>query len=168
MASEFIQPKGPEKAGPGMGVKIVIGVIVIIVVIVAGAILTLSVAVTNPELGAAYPYSTKYAVSFPEGQQIAVGNTKVSVLSYQNELVTDVEGNRQKLVVGEDRVLAERGATITTLGITILQTNFQINLTYTGERSGRAYFDMTINTQKQVPELILKGLLPPAIEAQAV
>jgi len=168
MASESLQPRGQEKAGLGIGVKIVIGVIVIVLVIAAAAILTLSVTVTNPEQGAAYPYSTKYAVSFPEGQQIAVGTTKISVLSYQNELVTDVDGDRQKMVLGEDRILAERGAKIAMLGIPIIETNFQITLNYKGELNNRAYFDMTINTQRQVPDYILKGLLPVSIEARAI
>jgi len=168
MASESLQPKGKEKGGLGTGMKIIIGVIVIILVIAAAAVLTLSVTIMSPQQGAVYPYSTNYAVSFPEGKQIAIGNTKISVLSYQDELVTDVDGDREKLVLGEDRVLAERGAKITTLGIPIIQTNFQITLNYKGEQDNRANFNMTINTQRQVPELILKGLLPAAIDARAI
>ena len=83
------------------------------------------------------------------------------------ELISDIDGDRQKLVVGEDRVISERRAIITTLGaVTLLDTHFQINLTYKGENQNRAYFDMAIHTSQQVPDVLLRRLLPPEIEAQ--
>jgi hypothetical protein len=70
-------------------------------------------------------------------------------------------------VVGEDRVISERRAIITTLGaVTLLDTHFQINLTYKGENQNRAYFDMAIHTSQQVPDVLLRRLLPPEMEAQ--
>jgi len=91
------------------------------------------------------------------------------VLSYQNELISDIDGNRQKLVVGEDRVISERRAVITTLGIiTLMDTNFQINLKYKGDRDNRAYFDMAVQTSRQVPDLLLRKLLPPGIDARPI
>jgi len=157
---------GTAKRGTSAGVKIVIGIVLVAIILIAAAILTLAVTTVQPPMADAdYPYSVNYAVSIPEGQQVTVGNAVISVLSYQNELVTDVNGNRQILIVGESRVLSEQGAKITTLGIPVFQTNFQISLRYTGEQNNRAYFTMTIRTQRQVPEFVLNVLLPSSIAA---
>jgi hypothetical protein len=91
----------------------------------------------------------------------------MSVLSFQNELISDIDGDRQKLVIGEDRVISERRAVITTLGtITLMDTNFKINLKYKGDRDNLAYFDMAIHTSQQVPDMLLNQLLPAEIHAQ--
>jgi ethanolamine utilization protein EutQ (cupin superfamily) len=131
------------------------------------ALLTLSVSVMTPSTSYAMPFTTNYAVTFPEGQQIAIGNSRMSVLSFQNELISDIDGDRQKLVIGEDRVISERRAVITTLGtITLMDTNFKINLKYKGDRDNLAYFDMAIHTSQQVPDMLLNQLLPAEIHAQ--
>jgi hypothetical protein len=58
---------------------------------------------------------------------------------------------------------------ITTLGaITLMDTNFKINLKYKGERDNRAYFDMAVHTSKQVPDMLLKQLLPAEIDARPI
>jgi hypothetical protein len=116
------------KSGIPAWVKIVIGIVLVAIILVAAAILTLTVTVQPPVAGVDYPYSANYTVSLPEGQQVTVGNEVISVLSYQNKLVTDVNGDREKLILGESRPLSEQGAKITTLGIPVIQTNFQITL----------------------------------------
>jgi len=156
-----------QNAGWGNGVKIVIGIIAVILIIALAAVLTLSVSVTSAATASALPFVTNYAVTFPEGQMITVGNSHITVLSYQNELTSDIDGNRQKLIEGENRVISERRALITTFGvITLIDTNFQINLKYKGIRDGQAYFDMSILTSQQVPDMLLKQLIPPAMKAQ--
>ena len=158
-----------QKGGSGTGIKIVIGLIVLALIVAVAAFLTLTVTVTNAIPGTSLPFTTNYAVTFPEGQTITVGNTHITVLSFQNELISDIDGDRQKLVVGQDRVISERRAVITTLGaITLMDTNFGINLTYKGDRDNRAYFDMAVHTSKQVPDVLLRQLLPPEIEAQPI
>ena len=157
------------KGGLGTGIKIVIYLIVLAIIAVVVAFLTLSVSVSNVSPGTSLPFTTNYGVSFPEGQTITIGNTHINVLTYQNELISDIDGDRQKLVVGEDRIIAERRAVITTLGaITLMDTNFKINLKYKGERDNRAYFDMAVHTSKQVPDMLLKQLLPPEIDARPI
>ena len=148
---------------------IIISLIVLALIVVVAAFLTLSVSVTTAPSGDSLPFTTKYAVTFPEGQTITIGNTHITVLSYQNELISDIDGNRQKLVVGEDRTISERRAVITTLGaITLMDTNFMINLTYKGNRDNLAYFDMAVHTSRQVPDILLRQLLPPEINAQPI
>lgn len=155
------------KGGWGMGIKLLISLIVLAIIVAAIALLTLSVSVVPVSTSYAMPFTTNYAVTFPEGQSIAIGTSHMSVLSFENELISDIDGDRQKLVVGEDRVISERRAVITTFGvITLMDTNFQINLKYKGNRDNLAYFDMAIHTSQQVPDILLKQLLPAEIHAQ--
>jgi hypothetical protein len=72
-------------------------------------------------------------------------------------------------VVGETRGISERRAVITTLGvITLLDTHFQIDLVYKGERDNRAYFDMAVHTSQQVPDFLIRQLLPNEIDATPI
>ena len=104
-----------------------------------------------------------YGTSFPEGQTIQIGNTQISAISYQNTVTTDVNGNSQQLEYGQIQNISEQHARITTLGgIPIMDTNFQIDLTYKGALDNRAYFDIAIHTGSQVAgdpyETVASGL----------
>jgi len=173
MSSNGVIPTGPVQPSggtgrTGSGRTILIAAIVILIAVIAVAILTLSVTTTGAGSGTAFPYTTMYAVSFPEGEPIAIGTTRIVVLSYNNEMVTDVDGEREKLVVGEDRTFAPRHARITVAGIPVLDSDFQILMKYKGVRDSRAYFDLTVRTEKQVPEYLVKRLLPPTVDARPV
>jgi hypothetical protein len=151
----------------GSSGKTIIGIIVIIVIIAAAMILTLNVTVTDATPGVSMPFTTNYGVSFPEGQTITIGNTHINMLAFQDELISDIDGDRQNLLYGENRAISERRAVITTLGvIPLIDTHFQINLKYKGERDNRAYFDMAVHTSGQVPDILLRLLLPPEIDAR--
>jgi hypothetical protein len=161
--------QGKRTGGMGTGVTIILGIIVLAIILVVVAFLTLSVNVTNVAPGLAMPFTTNYGVSFPEGQTITIGNTHINVLSNQGLIITDIDGDKQNMVVGEDRVISERRALITTLGvITLLDTHFQIDLVYKGERDNRAYFDMAVHTSQQVPDFLLRQLLPKEIDATPI
>jgi hypothetical protein len=166
---QAVQQEMTRQKEKGGSIKYLIYVIVLAIVLIIVAWFSLNVTVTNVVPGNALPFTTNYGVSFPEGQTITVGNTHINVLSYQNELISDIDGDRQKLVVGEDRIIAERRAVITSLGaITLLDTNFKIDLKYKGERDKRAYFDMAVHTSRQVPDILLKQLLPSEIDARPI
>jgi hypothetical protein len=168
-AIEQEKARQKEKNRSGGGLKYIIYIIVLAIIIALVAWFSLNVTVTNVTPGNPLPFRTNYGVSFPEGQTITVGNTHINVLTYQNELISDIDGDRQKLVVGEDRVISERRAVITTLGaVTLMDTTFRIDLKYKGERDNRAYFDMAVHTSKQVPDMLLKQLLPPEIDARPI
>lgn len=158
-----------KSKGRGSGVKIILGILLLVIILIAAALLTLNVTVSNVAPGLSMPFTTNYGVSFPEGQTITIGNTHIIVLSNQGLIITDIDGDKQNMVVGEDRVISERRAVITTLGaVTLLDTHFQINLTYNGERDNRAYFDMAVHTSQQVPDFLLRRLLPPEIDARPI
>jgi hypothetical protein len=164
---ETQKSREPQKEGWGTGTKIVLSLVVLAILVAAVGFLTLSVSVMSASPDYALPYTTNYAVTFPEGQAIAIGNSQITVLSFQNELISDIDGDRQKLVEGEDRVISQRRAVITTLGvIKLVDTNFMINLKYKGNRDNLAYFDMAIHTSQQVPGMLLNRLLPTEIHAQ--
>ena len=156
------------KGGSGTGMKIVILLLVLAIAAVVVAWFSMSVTVTDVTPGTPLPFTTNYAVSFPEGQTITLGNSRINVLWFENELITDIDGAKQKLVVGEERVISERRGVMHALGaITLLDTNYVINLKYKGQRDNRAYFDMAVHTSKQVPDMLLKRMLPPEIDARS-
>ena len=160
--------KGKESGGMGMKTKIIIGIIAAVIIVLVAAFLTITVTTTTAPDSAGFPYTTTYGVSFPEGESITIGNSQFLVLSYNNEMVADVDGDREKLVIGEDRVIAPRHARVTTLGIPVLDTDFQIILKYKGTRENRAYFDLIVKTEKQFPDYLLRRLLPKEIDARPI
>jgi len=158
-----------KKKRRGGGIRIALLILILLIVIVAVAYLTLSVSVTNVAPGGALPFTTTYGVSFPEGQAIKVGGSQITVLSYNNELISDIDGDREKLVIGEGRVTGQKQAVITTFGsVTVMDTDFLMNLTYKGERDNRAYFDMAVITSRQVPDVLIRLLLPREIDARPI
>ncbi|HRY75933.1 MAG TPA: hypothetical protein P5217_06590 [Methanoregulaceae archaeon] len=157
-----------QPRGMSLTSKLILGVIGIIVILLIVAFLTIGVTTTAASEGASFPYTTTYGVSFPEGETITIGNTHILVLSYENEMVADIDGDREKLVVGETREMSPRHAKVTVLGTPFLETDFQIFLTYKGVRDNRAYFDLTVKTENQVPDFLLRRLLPSEIDARPV
>jgi hypothetical protein len=103
------------KGSSRTGMKIVLLLIVLAIAAVAIAWFSVSVTITEVTPGIALPFTTNYAVSFPEGQTITLGNSHITVLSLQNEVITDIDGNREKLVVGEQRIIPERRGKITAM-----------------------------------------------------
>jgi hypothetical protein len=163
------QERARQKAKGGSVTWIVIALVVIVIVFAAIAWFSMSETVTSVTPGTPLPFTTNYAVSFPEGQTTTLGNSRINVMWFENELITDIDGAKQKLVVGEERVISERRGVIKALGlITLMDTNYVINLKYKGERDNRAYFDMAVHTSKQVPDMLLKRMLPPEIDARSV
>ncbi len=162
------QERARQRAKGGSGTGIIIALIVIVIVFAAIAWFSMSETVTSVTPGTPLPFTTNYAVSFPEGQTTTLGNSRINVMWFENELITDIDGAKQKLVVGEERVISERRGVLKALGvIPLMDTNYVINLKYKGERDGRAYFDMAVHTSKQVPDILLKRMLPPEIDARS-
>jgi hypothetical protein len=163
------QERARQKAKGGSGIGIIVALVIIVIVFAAIAWFSMSETVTSVTPGTPLPFTTNYAVSFPEGQTTTLGNSRINVMWFENELITDIDGAKQKLVVGEERVISERRGVIKALGlITLMDTNYVINLKYKGERDNRAYFDMAVHTSKQVPDMLLKRMLPPEIDARSV
>jgi len=77
-----------------------------------------------------------------------------------------VDGQTEKLDVGENKLISEKRAVVKTLGITVVDTNFQIYLTYRGlSDQETANFFLAVRTSEQVPQFIVNLLLPKNIQA---
>ncbi|PKL65714.1 MAG: hypothetical protein CVV32_00495 [Methanomicrobiales archaeon HGW-Methanomicrobiales-3] len=160
--------KKEQSGGLGFKTKILLGIIALIVVVALLAVVTLTVAVIDSQTGTSFPYSTTYRVSIPDGEPVTMGTTKILVLTFENEAVTEVDGVKEKLVVGQERVISPRYARVSSLGVPLMDTDFQITLKYLGTSGNNALFDMTVKTSKQVPELVISKLIPSGMNAVPV
>jgi len=180
MADETVRPAQPapqpapqtvvikEKKGWGLGTKILLGIIALIIIIGVLAALTLSVAVLDQTTGSSFPYTTTYRVSLPDGETVTVGNSRILVLTMGNEVDTSVDGSKERLAVGQERTISPRYARISALGVPIIDTDFQIVLKYIGPSGSNALFDMKIMTSRQVPEILIRQIIPPRMGAQPI
>jgi hypothetical protein len=154
------------KTGWSTGTKLLVGLIAIVVVIAVLAVVFLTIAILDSQTGTSFPYSTSYRVSLPDGEPITIGNTKILVLSMPDGVDTSVDGTKEKLTVGQERVLSPRYARISALGVPLIDTDFQITLKYLGPSGNNAMFDMTVKTSKQIPEMVIRRLIPANMNAQ--
>jgi hypothetical protein len=158
--------RSPGKAGFGLGTKIILGILAVIAVVSVIAIVTLTIAVIDSQTGTSFPFSTSYRVSLPDGELVTIGTTKIIVLTMADGVDVSVDGTKEKLTVGQERIISPRYARISALGVPLMDTDFQITLKYLGPSGSTALFDMTVRTSKQVPEMVIRKLLPPNMNAQ--
>ncbi|NLD57538.1 MAG: hypothetical protein GX651_05315 [Methanomicrobiales archaeon] len=154
-----------KTAGWSLGTKVLLGIIGLVVVVAVLAAVTLTVAVIGSGSGTSFPYSTTYRVSVPDGEPVMIGTTKILVMTYEDEVVSEVDGVKEKLVVGQVRTINPRNARVTALGIPLMDTDFQMTLKYLGPSGDNALFDLTIQTSKQIPELVITKLIPSSMNA---
>jgi hypothetical protein len=157
-----------EKKGWGLGTKILLWLIAIVVVVAILAVLTITVAVLDTPTGSSFPYTTTYRVSLPDGETVTIGNSRILVLTMGNEVDTSVDGSKERLAVGQERTISPRYARISALGIPVIDTDFQIVLKYIGPSGNNALFDMRIMTSRQVPEILIRRIIPPGMGAQPI
>ena len=156
------------KAGWGLGTKILLGVIAIIVVVSLLAVVTLTVAVIDSQTGTSFPYTTTYRVTLPDGEPVTIGTTKILAMTMPDGVDVSVDGNKEQLAIGQERVISPRYARVQALGVPLMDTDFQITLKYLGPSGNNALFDMTVKTSKQIPEMVVRKLLPPSMNAQPI
>jgi hypothetical protein len=156
-------PQGRGKLGLPKLLLIVVGLILILLV---AAYLTIGLEQSSPYAGATYPWTTTYEVLFPDGKQVYIGSTSLMALSYQNEVIIDVDGDREKMVIGEERLISERRAVIRALGIPIADTNYQMYVKFLEVQGKNIKFYLTIKTSQQVPQFLIERILPSEIQAR--
>jgi hypothetical protein len=161
-----IKTETQGRGGMGTGTKIILGFIVVVIVVGLLAALTLTVAVLDTPAGTSFPYSTTYRISVPDGEPLTVGTTRILVMTMPDGADVSVDGNKEKLIAGQERVINPRYAQVTALGIPLMDTDFQVTLKYLGPQGKNALFDMTVRTSKQVPEMIIRKIIPPGMNAQ--
>ena len=168
MTDSIEKKETPVKTGMGTGTKIILGLIGLVIIVGLLAALTLTIAVLDSPAGTTFPYSTTYRVSLPDGEPVTVGSTKILVMTMPDGVDVSVDGNKEKLVIGQERVINPRYARVMALGIPLMDTDFQITLKYLGPSGKNALFDMTIRTSKQIPEMVISKIIPPSMGAQPV
>jgi hypothetical protein len=166
MPDNPVEAESERLTGLSTRAKTLMGIVIAIFIIALAAAFTLTVAVMETQGGTNFPYVTSYKVTLPDGQPVSIGNTRITVMTYGNELVTDVDGTKEKLVIGQQRVISPHSARITALGLPLMDTDFQITLTYLGQTGNNANFDLTVKTSKQVPAFVLGHLIPANMNAQ--
>ncbi|MEI7857785.1 MAG: hypothetical protein WCH85_09815 [Methanomicrobiales archaeon] len=167
--SKTIEKSEPsESSGWSPGTKVLVGIIAVVAVVSILAVITLTVAVIDSQTGTSFPYSTSYRVSLPDGQPVTIGTTKILALTMPDGVDVSVDGTKEKLAVGQERIINPRYARISALGVPLMDTDFQITLKYLGPSGTNALFDMTVRTSKQVPEMVISKLIPPSMGAQTI
>jgi hypothetical protein len=157
-----------EKKGWSLGTRILLWLIAIVVIVAVIAVLTITVAVLDTPTGTSFPYTTTYRVSLPDSETVTIGNSKILVLTMGNEVDTSVDGSKERLAVGQERTIRARYARITALGMPVIDTDFQIVLKYIGSNGNNALFDMKVMTSRQVPEILIRRIIPPSMNAQPI
>jgi hypothetical protein len=167
MANNSASEKKEDK-GWSLGTRVLVGIIALIAIVSVIAVVTLTVAVIDSQTGTSFPFSTSYRVSLPDGEQVTIGNTKIVVLVIGNEVDTSVDGAKERLAIGQERVISPHYARISALGIPLIDTDFQITLKYLGASGNNAQFDMTVKTSRQIPEMVIRRLIPANMNAQPI
>jgi hypothetical protein len=167
--------KAPEQPPPGEPVrkkgtlgkgKLLLIVIALIVLVIIAAYATISLEQSPPYPGTSFPYTTTYDVLFPDGKQVSIGSTSLMALSFQDEIIIDVDGEREKMVIGEERLISERRAVIKALGIPVADTNYQMYVRFLGIQGKNIHFYLTIKTSSQIPQFLIDRILPLEIQAR--
>ncbi|QYZ79285.1 hypothetical protein E2N92_07455 [Methanofollis formosanus] len=159
-------PPAPEPKKMSGKKKAVLGVFGLLLLLAVAAAFTLDVEFGDPIPGSTYPYTVTYNVWFPDGEPVTVGNVKMMALSYGDELILDVNGNREKIVLGQEMEVAEHHASMKIFGVTLLSTDFKMFMKYRGLVEGKANFSLTVKTSRQIPQFVINLLLPKEIQAQ--
>jgi len=173
LSSTGRRQRGPTSKGQKKGQKrgrvLGIAILCIVLAIVLVAFATLSVqADLPPEPGVTYPYTVTYSVLVPEGKTITIAGMDIVCLESGNELIMKIGNETERLSAGDTRTISERRALFQTLGIEIFSSNYRIEATYRGMNGSLAEFYLVIRTSSQVPSSLIRMVLPPEIQAEAI
>jgi len=166
-----LSPHAPGRGTAGMqsSTKILLGLVAGLVVVVAvAAVLTFSMTVTAGPAGVLLPYQTHYSVSLPDGNAVTIGSSRIAVMAYNGSVITDADGNREELSVGQTRVISPRHATISIFGVPVYSADFQITLQYLGSTGDRDTFNLTVASSQKIPSFLLGGFVPSSVKATPV
>jgi hypothetical protein len=166
--------RSPRPANRGDGgvqnsTKILLGIIAgLVIVIAVAAVLTFTMTVTTGTSGVSLPFETHYSVSLPDGNAVTIGSSRIAVMAYNGSVITDADGNREQLAVGQTRIISPRHATISVFGLPVYSADFQITLQYLGSSGSRDNFDLTVATSQKIPSFLLDRLVPSSVKATPV
>jgi hypothetical protein len=166
-----LSPHAPGRSTGGMqhSTKLLLGIIAGLVIVIAiVGILTFTMSVSTDTTGVSLPFETHYQVSLPDGNAVTIGSSRIAVMAYNGSVITDVDGNREQLAIGQTRVISPRHATISIFGIPVYTADFQLTLQYLGSSGSRDNFDLTVASSQKIPSFLLDRLVPSSVKTTPV
>lgn len=163
--------KSKRKLAKSRNRKIIGGFIALIVLILVILLATSTVTV-GPGGSSSYPYTASYNVWIPLGETVYFGSNQLIALASGNEMMVSIKDQPTvKLEIGQSFDISNQRATLSTLfgKVPIMTVNYKINLEYNGitENGKEAFFRSQIQTDKSVPDFLIKLLLPQNVVAVA-
>lgn len=166
MTDQSSHAPGRKPDGMASHTKLLLGIIAgLVIVIAVVGILTFTMSVSTDTTGVSLPYETHYSVSLPDGNTVTIGNSRIAVMAYSGSVITDVDGNREQLSVGQTRVISPRHATISIFGLPVYTADFQLTLQYLGSSGSLDNFDLTVASSQKIPSFLLDRLIPSSVKA---
>ncbi len=139
--------------------------LVIILVLVVAAYGTMETDIGLPPVpGATYPYTTTYSAVIPAGQQVTVAGVPLVVIHAGDTLQVVVNGRPEEFIPGEPYTIARGTARVTSLGIEISRTGYQVDALYQGAEGSSADLTLVIMTSEVASSRLVKALLPTGVE----
>lgn len=121
----------------------------------------------EPELEAQqygpYPFSSTYSVQIPEGSTYSIGGLKLVLLNMDGELIMKVGDKKERMTPGETKIISERRMRITTLGLPVLDLNYQLSSEYRGTNGNISSFHVTLKSSRQIPSPLIRWIVPSPI-----
>jgi len=166
-----LSPHAPGRSTGGMvhRTRLLLGIVAGLVIVIAViGVLTFTMTVSTATTGVSLPFENHYRVSLPDGNAVTIGSSRIAVMAYNGSVITDVDGNREQLAVGQNRVISPRHATISIFGIPIYAADFQLTLQYLGSSGTRDNFDLTVASSQKIPSFLLDRLVPSSVKTTPV
>ena len=139
--------------------------LVIILVLVVAAYGTMETEIGLPPVpGATYPYTTTYSAVIPAGQQVTVAGVPLVVIHADDTLQVVVNGRPEEFIPGEPYMIARGTAQVSSLGIEISRTGYQVDAIYEGAVGTSADLSLVIMTTEKASSRLVKALLPAGVE----
>src|SRR5208283_4895827 len=115
--------------------------------------------------GGLLPFEKHYLVSFPDGDAVMIGRSRIAGMGYKRAGFFGVGGKPEELATGQTRLISPRHATISIFGIPIYNADFQITLQYLGSTGTKDNFDLTVAASQKIPPFLLDRLVPSSVKA---
>ena len=137
-----------------------------ILVIVLAAYLSLGVTFTDSPGSASYPYTVTYEVIFPNSEIVRVGNVEILAIPSADKVALSINKQADEILLDQAKEISVRRATISMLGVPILEFDFKMVAEYKGMVGKDAKFNLAVKTSDQLPAFIVDRLLPASIQAK--
>jgi hypothetical protein len=148
--------------------KLTLALIAVAAVLVVAIVAVLTFSVTiGPSVGAtSYPYTVTYDVVFPNAVPVQIGNIAIVAIPYPDRVSLSVDKVPYDIPIGEKREISAKHATVTLLGMSLLEFDFKLDAEYRGMRAQDAAFGLTVRTSDQIPKFMIDRLIPSQVTAR--